>query len=473
MSPAGRRRRRVAVALLSLVALSVAVACDSGGDRRPSPTSSRQSTTTTEPARPVGGSARVGVWGEPDPAAPTLTGAALRALVLPQLFVAGAKGEWIPSLAEPGSDRLATGATSATFRLRAGATWTDGTPITAADLRRTADARFVKAVDDPGPDGAVTVHFTQPLPGWRRLWSGTDSIAAPAPGVWGGPFSLKAHTPGLEAVLVRRAGWWGGRGPFLDELRLVLVPDAAVARELLAKGELDVVMPPAATMRTDQLESIPGVDVASVQAGGWWVGLTLHPRVGIEQRQAVLATVDRERFTKVLLAGEALRLDGLAGPEDATWATVAAGDAGAMKGHTVTLTGQAEEPMTSLLLRAMQKRARAAGGTLDLRVAEADRVEGWLAAGEYDAAVAMAWDPPGVCWTCRWSAVDSTLAAAADAGDVQAAAQLEAAVRDQALALPLWRPRTVVAWRAGLSGVRPNGWALSGAWNAWQWWRPG
>jgi len=29
----------------------------------------------------------------------------------------------------------------------------------------------------------------------------------------------------------------------------------------------------------------------------------------------------------------------------------------------------------------------------------------------------------------------------------------------------------VVAWRTGLVGARPNGYALSAAWNAWEWHR--
>ena len=39
------------------------------------------------PVRPRGGSVKVGVWAAPDAAASTLGGAAVRALVLPQMFV--------------------------------------------------------------------------------------------------------------------------------------------------------------------------------------------------------------------------------------------------------------------------------------------------------------------------------------------------------------------------------------------------
>src|SRR5581483_2017093 len=100
-----------------------------------------------------------------------------------------------------------------------------------ADLDRTADHRFVATVR-AGPDGTITVQFHQAIPGWRRLWSGIDSIGAPRPNVWGGPFVLASMTPGLETVLRPNPHWTGG-GPFLDELHLVVVPDADMQRRLL------------------------------------------------------------------------------------------------------------------------------------------------------------------------------------------------------------------------------------------------
>ena len=82
-------------------------------------------------------------------------------------------------------------------------------------------------------------------------------------------------------------------------------------------------------------------------------------------------------------------------------------------------------------------------------------------------------DGPDACWTCRWSEVDTGLAAAADSGDAAAVRQLEGRLRDEALVLPLWRPTAVVAWRDGLGGVQVNGYASSAAWNAAEWWRAG
>lgn len=463
-----------------LVGVTATAACNRGGDddrARPGPTSTaRPGVTTTIPDldRPRGGSARVGMWGAPDPGAPTIAGAAVRALVLPQLFVALPDGTWRPSMVEPGSDRTGADGMSASFRFRKGAAWSDGSPIGVADLRRNPDGRFVKSIDDPRPDGTITVRFTQGLPGWRRLWSGADAIAAPKAGVWGGPFVVTGVNPALEVVLGRNPRWSGvvAKGPFLDELRLVLVPDAITAAQLLEKGQLDAIMPPAFTVRTRELRATAGVKVEVADRGGWWVGLFLSSRLSEGRRRALAGTVNRDRFVSVLLREEATVLNGFLGPEDGAWAGVKYPDPAALRGgDAVDLVGQIEEPMTGAIERVIQRRAQTVSGVVDLRNAEAERVEPWLAKGEYDALIGMTVDDPEPCWLCRWQSVDEGLARRADAGDRAAAAELQVKLRDQAHVLPLWRPRTVVAWREGLNGLRANGYARVAAWNAWEWWR--
>ena len=464
-----------------MVAALLAAACtggDGGDGREPARRSpgttagSAEAPTSVAVERPRGGTARVAVWELPDVGAATLAGAAVRALVLPQLFVAGPDGSWSPSLAEPGSARLAADQRSASFRIRPGAAWSNGAPITVDDLRRSMDTRFVAAVDGPTAGGVVTVRFTQALPGWRRLWSGADSVSAPGAGIWGGPFVVAGSTPGLDVVLRRNDRWYGRPGPFLDEVRLVLVPDPVTARQLLEREELDVVMPLAMTHRTPQLAKLSGVRVDVGREGGWWTGLVLNPaQVDEGERRALVAAFDRAAFVGALLRGEAAVLDGFAGPADGVWSAVGPGDAGGLRGRELVLTAPLEDPMTALLQRAVQKRVRAAGGTLELRNAESHRVEGWVDRGEYEAAVVVDYDGPEPCWTCRWGGVDAGLAAAADAGDRAAAVRLEERLRDGALLLPLWRPRPLVAWRDGLHGVVANGYGLSAAWNAWEWWR--
>lgn len=475
------QRRLRTLALVAAVAVSGTTLAACSRDKKApsvrSPRTTAAAPVTTEvadPDRPRGGSVRVGVWGAPDVGAPTIGGAAVRALVLPQLFAALPDSTWRPLLVQPGSDRTARDARSASFKLRPRAAWSNGAPITAEDLRRSFDQRVVTAIEGPTANGTITVRFNQPLPGWRRLWSGTDAVAAPGPGIWGGPFVVASSTPGLELVLRRNDKWSGvvAKGPFLDAVQLVLVPDPVTAAQLLEKGQLDVVMPPAFTVRTTELRGIANVSVDTVERGGWWVGMVLSSRLSEDKRRAMAGTVNRDRFVSVLLQGEGSVLNGFIGPEDAAWTGARYPDAGALSGSdAVDVVGQIEEPMTPAIQRVVQQRVQVVKGTVELRNAEADRVEPWLAAGEYDAAIAMFVDGPELCWLCRWGKVDEALARAADAGDRSAAAQLEVKLRDQAWVVPYWRPRTTVAWRNGLNGVRANGYALNAAWNAWEWWR--
>ena len=373
---------------------------------------------------------RVGVWGMPDVAAPTLAGAGVRSLVLPQLFTLGQGGERLPSLAAPESDQDGSDGMSASFVLRSGARWSNGTPITVEDLRRSADPAWVAGLDGPAADGRITVRFTKAMPGWRRLWSDTAAVTAPADGVWGGPFVVAGMTPGLETVLRRNDQWWGGPGPWLDEVRLVLVPEATMARQLFERGDLDVISPPAYTNRRAQLAGAPrGL------AGGWDVRLVMNPkRLDERQRNALIAAAGGRVFAETLLRDEA----------EAGSGALDGGDVGPLKGKTVQLTGEVEEPMAYPFGRALQKRVQAAGGTVELRNAESDRVEGWVAAGDYEAAVMMAWEPPEGCLSCR----------------------------EVGVAAPLWQPFPVVAISRDLRDVDVNPWALTPAWDAADWWRP-
>lgn len=463
------RRRRPAVLALA-VALSLVVAgCTGGGGRADG--------GGPEPAtRRAGGSVTVAVWADPDPDDPGLGGAAVRDLTLPQLFEATPTGGWRESLVAPGSVRTAPDHTSASFRLREGASWSDGAPITADDLRRSADQRFVAGVDGPDAAGGVTVRFTGPLPGWRRLWSATASITPPRPGVSGGPFRVERVTRGLETVLHRNERWYGDR-VLLDEVRLVLVPDAVTARQLLEAGSVDVVAPLPYTVRTSQLEAVDGARVVTSPASSWWTAVLVNRRVPVDVRRAVAATVDRDRFVQTLLTGEAVPVrdlgvtDADGGPpaSGTPWPAVVAGDQQGLDGRTLELTVAEEEPMAGLLARSMQKRAIAVDGVLELRSAELRRVEGWLSEGSYDVAVVPLFDGPEPCWRCRWESALPAQAAAADAGAAGAVGALQQALRDEALVVPLWRGAAVVAARERVVGVTANGFAVSAAAGAPSW----
>ena len=501
------------IAIVVVVAAAAAGCTGDGESARPSP--------TTAPAAADG--LRVGVPEEAgrldpfDPRSRAPAAAAVLGEVLPQLFRVDPGGRVRGWLADDATVRQEAGAVAASFRLRRDARWSDGTDISAADLRFTLDAirsgdwpgpradyERVTAVEGEGPE--VRLRFDGPFPGWKRLFSGSDFVL-PAhrlggrdvttawrdgPDVAGGPFRLDRVTPGLEIVLERNDTWWGD-GPRVERLRVLVVPDVRTMEQLLERGELDVAWPPATINRTGRFEALLDVEVSVAPPGGRVVSLVANTEaVPLARRPGVLDIPDPDRFVDVLLAGEAARavtLAGVAGGDTPAWARVGgpadptAPPAGVEKGETDTLVAAMEEPMAPLLGRVLAAAVRLAGATLELKFAEAPLVDArWLTEGSFDFALVddVAWPEP--CWSCwfsegarergnasRVTGLDA-LAAGADRGEPGAVAALEARLRAEAVLLPLWRPAAVLAGR-NVEGLSANSWSVGPFWGA-ERWRP-
>ncbi|MGH8994315.1 MAG: ABC transporter substrate-binding protein, partial [Acidimicrobiia bacterium] len=414
-------------------------------------------------------------------------------------------------LADDASVRQEAGATAASFRLRPGARWSDGTEISAADVRFTLDTirsgawpgpvagyDRVTAVEGEGP--SVRLVFDGPFPGWKRLFSGSDFVL-PAhrltgqdlarvwkdgPDVAGGPFRLGPLTPGLDVVLQRNDAWWGD-GPRVEMLRVLVVPDVRTMEQLLAKGELDVAWPPASVNRVGRFRALDGVEVSVADPGGRLAALVANTEtVALDRRRAMLALPDRDRFVEALLDGEAApagTLRGVGGGDEDRWAVhVADPDApGLERGEDDVLVAAQEEPMAPLLGRILESATRRRESTLELKFADAPVVDGtWLPEGRFDFALVdlAAWPEP--CWRCWFSGESrergnisrvaglDELAAAAERGEPQAVFDLERRVKDEAVLLPLWRPAAVLAGR-DVDGLAANSWSVGPFWGAEDW----
>jgi len=500
-----------AAGVIAVVVL-VGAGCTGGGDDA-GPAPSR--------TRPAPGGLRLGVPEEAASLNPfdreSRTPASLAVLgeILPQLFRVDPRGRPRGYLADEATVRQEPGAVAVSFRLRRDARWSDGTGISAADVRFTLET--ILAADWPGPragyDRVVAVEgegpsvrfrFDGPFPGWRRLFSGADfvlpahrlagqdltSVWRAGPDVAGGPFRLGRVTPGLEVVLERNDAWWGD-GPRVEALQVVVVPDVRTMEQLLGRDELDVAWPPATISRTRRFEALEDVDVSVGEPGGRVVSLVANTEtVPVARRRGVLGLPDRDRFVDVLLAGEARRavtLAGVAGGPEPAWAEAGGspdpetGVEGLERGETDTLVAGLEEPMAPLLGRLLESGVRSAGATLELKIAEAPLVDGrWLPEGSFDFALVddVTWPEP--CWRC-WFAEASRergnvsrvgglddLAGAADRGEPGAAPTLEARLRSEAVLLPLWRPSAVLAGR-GVAGLEANSWSVGPFWGAENW----
>jgi hypothetical protein len=412
-----------------------------------------------------GGSVRVAVSTPPEVADTGAGGNTLRSLLHPRLFEPQPDGSWRSSLVREGSDHATKDGRSAQFALDE-ARWSDGSSITADDLRRTQDDRFVESIEGPDEVGNIRVRFKQKLPGWRMLWS-DSGIAPPRPEVSGGPFVVSSLVSGKETVLKRNDGFAGGPA-FLDEVRLQYVPDAITARQLLARKEIDVVAADADTMRTSRFDT-EGVRISKQHEGGRWTALQFNVANVPESTRVVAARVfPRDLFVNSLLAGEAEVYTGI----DDIWRSAAPTPAH-LDGVGLTFSSPVESPVGVQLDASFDRALGTVGATMRSRSTDAATVNQLVSNKTYDVAFVTHDDGPDACWQCVYANVDAELARQADSGDGDAQRSLQRKARDEAAMLPLWREFPLVAYvPANVEGVQANGYTSSAAWNAGSWWKP-
>lgn len=486
MRPASgsRRNRPFARAAIAACVLLVLTGCPSddepGGDGRPT------GGATASPDR--GGELVVAYPHEPWTLNPFVVGGdapATRDLVrplMPALFRVGPDGAREPWLlaSEPAGADVGGTPFAVRLRLRDDAVWSDGTPITANDLRYT----WQVAVRSPGiasRDGydrltdvvveapkTARLVFREPFARWRDLFSaglgvlpahalGTINISKALSTSWpvsGGPFVLKSRTPGLELVLERNPRAWGGTPP-LDRIRIVFVPDVVTALQLYARGRVDVIGPYPAVELGRRAAAVRRGSIATSDRGGTWMGVFLNVRTtelaDTRVRRALALALDREGI-----------VEGLVREHGALWDAPSAGNpariaqsfasyreneaeaerlleaAGWRRGSgsvrrkggrelSVTLASAGSDEMMQRLVRALNTQARGVGIDLNLVSLDYDRLVGdWAPGSRFEAGIFVSRDPPGGALRSRFGVTgpanvtrlrDANLARELDAAD--------------------------------------------------------
>ena len=245
-------------------------------------------------------------------------------------------GNVIPQLAE--SWEISDDALTYTFRLKSDATFTDGTPVTAADvvysvqrlmaIQQGASYLFEGIVE---PDAVVaiddhTVEFTlsevySPFIAVTPLIFIVNEAAVETSDddMWGeaqlaetplgaGPYTLESWARGSEMVLRRNvdyhAGWEQDRP--IDEVRLVVTRDESTVRALARRGELGL---SSQYQSTETYEGIAAQDdyrmIEAATATGYYLKLNnqLAPTDDIHVRRAIALATDYETIRNVLYPG--------------------------------------------------------------------------------------------------------------------------------------------------------------------------
>jgi peptide/nickel transport system substrate-binding protein len=278
----------------------------------------------------------------------TSVGGRIATNILQNLLTVNEKGQYVPQLAEaiPSGEEVREGPLRLTFRLRPEAKWSDGVPVTTADvaftLRTMMDPHNQIASREgwdkitriePGrtaaggtcaPATCFTVAFRADYAPWRDIFSvsagyfilprhilaGKDFNTVWNDGglVGSGPFTLESYEPRVRAVLARSPGYWAskdaGGGPFLDKIVINFLDSPAGVVNALRQGEAQMASltpDPALIARADAIEGIAVQAVPSV----FWEHLILNvqaePLTDPAVRLALAYAIDREQVVKVLL----------------------------------------------------------------------------------------------------------------------------------------------------------------------------
>jgi len=293
-------------------------------------------------AQESGGSATVvfsSDWGILDPAATAVTFARniMQFIFDPLLRTDPATGEVVPGLAE--SFEVSEDGTVITLKLRSGVTFHDGTPLTAEAVKFSFDRIVDPELNSPmaaqitgnvasieTPD-ELTVVITLNEPFAPFLDSLTQVSLAPVSPtavealgadfglqpVGTGPFKFVSMAPDEELVLARNEAYnwapafYDHQGPpYLEELRVLNVTEAATRMALIETGEVDVIYSPI-NRQVPDFENDPGFYVQYATRPGvprvFVLNTERPPLDDPAVRRALAWAIDRERILNEVFEG--------------------------------------------------------------------------------------------------------------------------------------------------------------------------
>lgn len=232
------------------------------------------------------------------------------------------------------------GGMTVTMQLNPAARWSDGTPITCADVAfnwsTTMDERWqvvsrkgwelITDVQCPAPTTAVFVFSERyapylglvgaaPLP--KHVLDGKDfnKFFNEVIPISSGPFMLHKWNRAVDVQLKRNPKYWDAGNddrPWLDTIRYVFVADTNTLKIQLRTGEVDLISPPPDSTLKQELEGFPRGGF-QIEPGIYWEQIAFNnakaPTNDINVRKAIAYSIDRDQITDVVLKGQVERLD--------------------------------------------------------------------------------------------------------------------------------------------------------------------
>lgn len=448
--------------------------------------------------------------------------------VLPTLLAIGPDLRYRPALATrvPNGEDLGSRPFSVTYHLDRRARWSDGTAVTAADVRFTWEtirdpswqisdrAPYERLSDVVAADPrTVRLVFDAPYPAWRDLFSAGDFILPKhllqgqdfaaqwkeAVPVSAGPYTLEGWTRGLEVTYAANPRWWGA-GPRTQRVRVFFVPSIDTALKLLEAGRVQVIAWTTQINLEKRIERAGGKAQARFGSAWWELGFDTKQPATREavHRQAVAFGFDRAGIVEALIRREGRGLEHLfpgrrLAPAFASYThdlerskelRRQAGGIG-----TLAFSAPAGNDLALVVQRAVQVGLRDAGITAEVRNPEPDRFYGeWIPQGRFDLALTERRGTPALSLRSRFHSslappngsnyarlASPEVDAAVDAAERTAsyrASLLDAAMERLAgalPALPMFESRAYLGFRPGIEGPDPNATVDGPFWNLEEW----
>jgi len=180
------------------------------------------------------------------------------------------QGNWVPLMAaelpSKANGTVSEDGKTITWRLRPGLKWSDGTPLTSADIKFTVEAvshpqstatqtqgfNLIESVDTPDELTAV-LHYKEFWVPWVMqfalglLPSTAGDVADMGKWEWNrtldptnGPFMLKEWDTADHLTFVSNPNWYEEGKPYLDEILYTIVPEFETQRQMLKAGDNDI-----------------------------------------------------------------------------------------------------------------------------------------------------------------------------------------------------------------------------------------
>ena len=274
---------------------------------------------------------------------------------IPHVYVVDPQNRYVLGAVMAGQPTLSAGPPqTVTYHINPNAVWSDGKPITSADIRYTWDQIVhgedifstigysdIADIRTPSPNVAVAV-FAKPYAAWKDLFGADDYGILPSHILqgqdrdalmrngysWsGGPWLIQSWEKGQSITLVPNTNYWGPK-PNLDRVTFEIVTDTASEVERYKAGRFDLIYPQpdaglagsVARLSGSTLQVYPGLAYEGV-----WFNVTHFPLDDLAVRQALAYATDRTRIVTDALAHLQPRIAALQGsiaPSDAPFASV-------------------------------------------------------------------------------------------------------------------------------------------------------